>query len=194
MSPAKEWAALSTRKWDVRVASPRKLFRALHDFLDQWRYVHEYEPLRAEADALSGTAVFKSRLVGKIDTPRRDCPYLAFGIVLLPTILLTSLGMRFIRASRYTQRTVATIGIEGEAYLPRAQVEGAGQNEVPDVISDARITLDITAGAARGDYGIWKPTDVRRELARLAEEKQQLETSLSDLLTELALPLEDTAA
>jgi hypothetical protein len=193
MSTAKARAGLSTCKWDVRVASPRRLFRALHDFLDEWGYLHEYEPLRVEADALSGTAVFKSQLLGKIDTPKRDRPYLVFGIILLPTLLLTSLGTRFIRASRYTRRTLATIGVEGEAYLARGEAQGAAQDDVPDVVSDARITLDITAGAARGDFAIWKPTDNKRELARLVEEKRQLEGAISAVLAGMALPLEEAA-
>jgi hypothetical protein len=174
------------RKWDVRVASPRKLFRALHDFLDDRGYVHEYEPLKAEPDAIGGTAVFKSELLGKSDSPRRDWAYLLFGIFLLPTILLTTLGIRFIRQSRYTMRTIARIGVEGEAYLAKGGTQGTVQSEVLDVVSDARITLDVEAGAARDEYKIWRPTENRRELIMVAEERQKLEDDLFGLLLRIS--------
>ncbi|MCJ7522906.1 MAG: hypothetical protein MUP21_11935 [Dehalococcoidia bacterium] len=174
------------RKWDVRIASSRKLFRALHDFLDDRGYVHEYEPLKAEPDAIHGTAIFKSELLGKSDFPKRDWAYLVFGILLLPTILLTNLGIRFIKQSRYTMRTIARIGVEGEAYLAKEGAQGTVQSEVLDVVSDARVTLDVTAGAARGEYKIWRPTENKRELIRVAEERQKLEDGLFGLLLRIS--------
>jgi hypothetical protein len=173
------------RKWDVRIASPRKLFRALHDFLDERGYTHEYEPLRAEPDAISGTAIFKAGLLGKSDSARRDSAYLAAGILLLPAILLTSLGIRFVRQSRYYMRTLVSIGVEGEAYLAKGAAPGVGQNEVLDVVSEVRITLEVTAGVAQYDYDIVKPTDNKRELMALEEERRRLEEDLSEMLTDM---------
>ena len=172
-------------KWDVRVASPRKLFRDLHDFLDEHEYEHKYEPLKSEPDAIDGLAVFKSELLGRKDTPRRDWAYLIFGIILLPTILLTTLGIRFIRESRYTFRTIASIGVEGEAYLAKESIQDIGQSETLDVVSDARVTFNVKAGAARGDYGIWKPTDNKNDLTDLEEERNRLEEALSEYFAEI---------
>lgn len=172
-------------KKDIRVASPRKLFRDLHDFLDKHEYAHKYEPLRAEPDAIDGLAIFKNELLGKKDVQRRDRAYLLFGIILLPTLLLTSLGLRFIRQSSYTFRAVARIDVEGEAYLARESTKDAGQSETLDVVSDARITFELQAGAARGDYGIWRPTDSRRDLEALDEERRMLEEELAAYLDEI---------
>jgi len=169
-------------KKDIRVASPRKLFRDLHDFLDDHGYSHKYEPLKAEPDAIRGLAVFRSELLGKRESTRRDWLYLIFGIILLPTILLTNLGLQFIRQSRYTFRTAARIGVEGEAYLARESTPGAEQGENLDVVSDARVTFELSAGTARGDYGIWRPTDNRGDQAALEEERQKLEGELSKYL------------
>ena len=161
-------------KWDVRVASPRKLFRDLRYFLDEHEYEHKSEP-----DAIDGLAIFKSELLGRKDTQRRDWAYLIFGIILLPTILLTTLGIRFIKQSRYTYRTVASIGVEGEAYLAKESLQDIGRSETLDVVSDARVTLSLNAGAARGDYGIWRPTDNKHDLTSLEEERDRLEKALS---------------
>ena len=172
-------------KKDIRVASPRKLFRDLHDFLDKHEYMHKYEPLKAEPDAIDGLAIFKSELLGKKDVQRRDRAYLVFGIILLPTLLLTNLGLQFIRQSRYIFRATARIDVEGEAYLAKESTEDAGQSETLDVVSDARVTFELQAGAARGDYGIWKPTDSRRDLAALEEERRMLEEELAEYLSKI---------
>ena len=174
--------------WDVRVASPRKLTRALHDFLDERGYVCEYEPSEAEPDAGSGMAIFKSELIGKRDSPRRDLAYIVFGLLLLPTILLTTLGIQFLKASRYYLRTIARISVEAELHPTKGGGRGTVQREVLDVVSDARVTLDVTAGVAQGDYEIVKPTEDKRELVRLAGEQRELERQLSELLPTIALP------
>ncbi|MCJ7523230.1 MAG: hypothetical protein MUP21_13575, partial [Dehalococcoidia bacterium] len=54
-----------------------------------------------------------------------------------------------------------------------------------DVVSDARVTFELRAGTARGDYGIWKSTDNRGDRAALEEERQKLEEELSKHLDEL---------
>lgn len=180
-------------KWDVSVASPRKLFRALHDFLDEHGYVHEYEPLKAEPDAIGGMAIFRSGLVGKSDLPRSNLAYVVLGILLLLTIVLIPIGMRFLGQSRYHIRTIAKIGMEGEAYLAKGGTQGTAQGEALDVVSDARVTLDVTVGIAQGDYKILRPTEDKRELIRIAEEKQGLENALSELLLTIALPEVETS-
>jgi len=173
--------------WDVRVASPRRLLRSLHDFLDERGYVHEYEPTGAEADAISGVAVFKSELIGKRDSPRRDVAYVVFGLLLLPTILLTTLGIRFLKESRYYLRTIARISVEAELHPTKGGGQGAVRSEALDVVSDAKVTLDVTAGVAQGDYEIVRPTEDKRELMRLAEEQRELQRQLSELLPTIAV-------
>ena len=179
--------------WDGRVASTRKLTRALHDFLDERGYVCEYEPSGAEPDAGSGVAFFKSELIAKRDSPRRDLPYIVFGLLLLPTILLTTLGIRFLKESRYYLRTIARITVEGKVHPTRGGTQGAVQSEAPDVVADVRVTLEVTAGTAQGDYEIVRPTEDKRELARLAKEQRKLEKQLSKLLRTMALPGVETS-
>lgn len=174
--------------WDIRVASPRKLTRALHDFLDERGYVCEYEPSEAGPDAGSGVAVFKGELIAKRDSPRRDLAYIVFGLLLLPTVLLTTLGIQFLKASRYYLRTIARISVEGKVYPTKGEGRGTFQSGVLDVGSDVRVTLDMTAGVAQGDYEIVRPTEDKRELVRLAEEQRELERQLSELLPTIALP------
>jgi len=179
--------------WDVRIASPQKLTRALHDFLDERGYLCEYEPSEAEPNAISSKAIFKSELIGKRDSPRCDMAYIVFGLLLLPTILLTGLGIRFLKQSRYYLRTIARITVEGEVYPAKGGGQGAVQSEVLDVVSDARVTLDMTAGVAQGDYEIVRPTEDKRKLVRLAEEQRELERQLSELLATIALPKVDVS-
>ncbi len=179
--------------WVVRAASPRRLLLSLHDFLDERGYLCEYEPSEAEPNAGSGPASFKSELIGKRDSPRRDLPYIVFGLLLLPTILLTTLGIQFLKASRYYLRTIARISVEGEAYPTRGGGQGAAQSEELDVVCDARVTLDMTAGVAQGDYEIVRPTEDKRELVRLAEEQRELQRQLAELLHTIALPQVDAS-
>lgn len=174
--------------WDVRAASPRELTRALHDFLDEGGYVCEYEPSEPEPNASSGVAIFKTELIAKRDYPRRDLPYIVFGLLLLPTVLLTTLGIRFLKESRRYLRTIARITVEGEVHPTKGGGQGAVQSEGLDVISDARVTLDMIAGVAQGNYEIVRPTEDKRELARLAEEQRELERHLSELLPTIDLP------
>lgn len=174
--------------WDVRIASTRKLTRALHDFLDERGYVCEYEPSEAEPEAGSGVAIFKSELMTKRDSPRRDLPYIVFGLLLLPTILLTTLGIRFLKESRYYLRTIARIALEGEVHPTKGGTQGTVQSEAPGVVADIRVTLEVTAGTAQGDYEIVRPTEDKRELVRLAQERRELEEQLSELLRAMALP------
>ena len=172
--------------WDVRGASPRKLTRALHDFLDERGYVCEYEPPEDEPYAGSGVAIFKSELIGKKDSPRRDIAYIVFGLLLLPSILLTTLGIRFLKESRYYLRTIARISVEGEVYPTKGGEQGAVPSEALDIACNVSVALDVTAGVAQGDNEIVRPTEDKHELVRLAEEQRELERQLSELLPTIA--------
>lgn len=160
--------------WDVRVTSHRDLLGALRAFLDDRGYVHR----RAAADS----AGFRSELQGEKDLPKRDAAYMVVGIVLLPTVLLTTLGMTFIRQSRYSFRTVVRIGVEGETGFAAKVDLDMVDTEAADASGAVRVSLHVEAGAARDEGGIWRHTDDRREVARLAEERRRLEQGLSELL------------
>lgn len=180
-------------KWDVRVASPRKLFRALHDLLTECGYEHEYEPLKTDRDAISDVAIFDTELIGKKDYRERDLFRIILGVLLLFTIILIPLAIRLLKASRYSLRTIAKIGVEGEAYRTRVSARGTPQTETLDVVSDARVTLDVSAGVAEGDYEISRPAQSRRELARIAEERQEIKNSFEKLLSTKTTPILETS-
>ncbi|MEE8470040.1 MAG: hypothetical protein V3S51_01780, partial [Dehalococcoidia bacterium] len=176
----------STRsKLDVRVASPRRLFRSLHDFLEEDGYAHEYEPLKTERDAIGDTAIFNSQLVGRQDTQGRDVLSLLLGILLIFTILLIPLAIRLLRESRYTLTTIVEISVEGEAYRYRHGTNGATSSEVLDVVSDARVTLQVKTGLAGEESGISRPSRVRGERQRIAQEQQDLRDNFDQILISL---------
>jgi hypothetical protein len=179
-------------KMDVRVASPRKLFRDVHDFLEEDGFGHDYEPLKAERDAIGDVAIFKSELAGKMDSQARDVFSLILGILLIFTIVLIPLAIRLLRESRYTLRTVVEIGVEGEAYRYRHGTTGAAAIEVLEVVSDARVTLHVKTGVAADDAEISRPSRVRGERRRIALEQQDLRESFERLLISKALPILET--
>ena len=180
-------------QWDLRAASFRNLVARLRDFLDERGYVHEYELLKAEVDSTTGVTVFKCRLVGKREIPKRDLPYLVFGFLLLPTIVLTSLGIRFVRESRYSLRTVVNITVEGEGHIANRAAQVSMQSELPDMVMSASVALDVRAGAALGDYEIVRPTEDKHEMMKTAEEQRDLENGLSELLSTIALREEEVS-
>lgn len=176
-------------KLDVRVASPRRLFRALHDFLEEGGYAHEYEPLKAERDAIGDTAIFNSELVGRQETQGRDVLSMILGILLIFTIILTPRAIRLLRESRYTLTTIVEIGVEGEAYRYRYGTTGTTSSEVLDVVSDARVTLLVKTGIAGNESEISRPSRVRGERRKVAQEQQDLRDAFDHLLIALALPI-----
>ncbi|UCG84367.1 MAG: hypothetical protein JSW38_06020 [Dehalococcoidia bacterium] len=180
-SPEPQVASMSFYR-DIKVASLRKLLSGLHALLDARGYIYEYDPQETEIAAIDNIAGFKDGLVSRRDSPRRDRAYLVLGIILLPTILFTTLGISFIRQSRYTLRTVVSISVERETHHAEDNKQGQVQGEVPDTLSNARITVELRAGTAKGDTDIWKPADTRREVIRLVEERRLLEEGLSELL------------
>lgn len=164
--------------WDVRVASCRRLLGSLRELLIGRGYV-----LKSAPALPAGPSFFASELVCEKDSPKRDAAYLGLGIALLPTLLLTNLGVNFIRQSRYTFRTVVRIGVEGTTL----QCPDAGLEDAP---ADVRIVLRVEAGPAREEGGgIWRSTDDRREVARLADERRRLERDIAESLRSIeALP------
>ena len=108
----------------------------------------------------------------------------AFSII---TIVLIPWAIQLLKASRYTLRINARIIVEGEAYLAKGGGQDTLQSEVLDVVSDARVTLDVRAGVAHGDYKILRLIEDRRELMKIEEEKRDLENGLSELLLTIAL-------
>jgi hypothetical protein len=161
----------ATAEWNVRVSSCPLLLRALQELVVERGYVSDGEQLPPEA-AAAGPGDYRGEVTGEKDSPKRDLPYLALGIALLPTVLLTTLGISFIRQSRYTFRTVVRIGVEGASR---------------DAGGEVRIVLQLEAGAARDGGGIWRPTDHRGELARLAGERRRLEQRVTDLLRSMTV-------
>lgn len=162
--------------WDLRVASCRRLLASLRELLIGRGYV-----LRSAPDDFAGSSAFSGELLGEKDSLRRDAAYLGLGITLLPTLLLTSLGINFIRQSRYTFRTVAGIGVEG---APQPCPD-AGADDAP---ADVRIVLRMEAGPPREGGGIWRPTGDRREVARLADERRRFEQDITELLRSMEVP------
>ena len=169
---------------DIKAASQQNLLRVLHGFLDERGYTHKHKSCEAERNSIDGSTGLKDELIYKRDTSRRDRAYLVLGIILLPTILLTTLGLSFIRESRYTLRTVVSIYVEEEARLSENNMRDSAKGELPDTASDVRVTVHLRAGTAKGGMDIWKPADTRREVSRLAAERRLIEERLSELLLE----------
>ncbi len=188
MSLTKLEVSSAQSKWDIRVSSPRKLFRALHDFLDERGYEHAYEPLRAERDAINDTAIFNTELIGRRDCRERNRFKLILGVSLFFTIVLIPLAMHLTKASRYSIRTIARIGVEGESYRTKLRAQGITQREELDVVSDARVTFNAKTGVVETGYGMLKPAKGKRELKRVEEEQRELECGFAEVMFTMSLP------
>ena len=185
----------SSGKWDVRTGSPRKLWRSLHDFLDDNGFTHEYRELRLVESPIEGTATFSDSLVGHKDRQRPSSfsfLRVLVGILLCLTVLLIPLGMRLIGSRIKTVRTWVWMGVEGEVYRTRgADIRSSTRaSEVLDVVADARITLDILAGepSEESDYEIAKPAEDRGEIAVVRREFEELSYQVDQLLPGETLP------
>ena len=185
----------SSGKWDVRTGSPRKLWRSLHDFLDDNGFAHEYRELRFAESPIEGTATFSDSLVGHKDRQRPSS--LSFlrvlvGILLCLTVLLIPVGVPLVKSRIKTVRTWAWIGVEGEVYRTRGadMRSSTHASEVLDVVADARITLEILAGepSEEDDYQIARPTEDRREITVVRREFEQLSYQVDQLLPGETLP------
>ena len=181
-------------KWDVRTGSPRKLWRALHDFLDDNGFEHKYEELEPRDSPIEGTAIFSSTLAGQRDHKKR-APFwilrILIGCLLCLTIILIPLGLALIRSSIKTIRTWVRISVEGEVYRARGtDINTAHAAEVLDVVADTRVTLDVQAGEASKDsgYKIKGLTEDKREIQKLGHEFQELKHELDKLLPKVSLP------
>jgi len=187
-------------RWDVRTGSPRKLWRSLHDFLEDSGFAHEYHELILAESPIEGTATFSDWLVGHKDRQRLSSFWLLrilVGTLLCVTILLIPLGMPLVRSRTRTVRTWARIGVEGEVYRTRgADMRSSHASEVLDVAADARITLDILGGepgkagetGKDSDYEIAKPTEDRGEIKAVRHEFEELRYRVDQLLPGETLP------
>ena len=183
---------MKVEKWDVRVASPRKLHRALHDFLTDNEYKHEYEPLQLEEGKIEGTATFQRSLIGQRDVKRRRrWGLLIVGVFLCLLIVLIPIGLWLIRRSGGKLRTKVVLDIEGEVYRARGTQTGLGHTaEVLDVVADARITLKVEMGRPDNEdvYRIAEPTKDKKELETLTRQVDDMEKRLRQLLPRIVLP------
>jgi len=184
----------SSGKWDVRTGSPRKLWRSLHDFLDENGFAHDYHELRFSESPIEGTATFSDSLAGHKDRQRPSS--LSFlrvllGVILCLTVLLIPAGTRLIRSRVKTVRTLAYISIEGEVFRTKdSDVRNTRLSEVFDLIADARITLDILAGEPSEDseYEMVTQTEDRGEIAVVRHEYEELCYQVDQLLPGETLP------
>ena len=181
-------------RWDVRTGSPRKLWRSLHDFLEDSGFAHEYHELLLADSPIEGTATFSDWLVGHKDRQRLSSFWflrVLVGTLLCVTILLIPLGVPLIRSRIKTVRTWARISVEGEVYRTRgADMRSSHASEVLDVAADARITLDILGGEPSKDssYEIARPTEDRGEIKAVRHEFEELQYRVDQLLPGETLP------
>lgn len=180
-------------KWDIRTGSPRKLWRALHDFLDDHGFEHEYEELKPEGSPIEGTATFSDCLSGQRD--REERAYFWFlrtliGVLLLLTIILIPLGLALIRSRLKIIRTIVEIDVEGEVYRARgADIDTSRAAEVLDVVADTRVTLQAWSGEpiGNGEDEI-RLTEDEREFTEFKQEFEELSYRLEEILPRLSLP------
>ena len=180
-------------KWDVRTGSPRKLWRALHDFLDDNGFEHKYEELQPRDSPIEGTATFSDSLIGRRDREKR-APFwflrILIGFLLCLTIILIRSGLALIRSRLKTVTTWVRIGVEGEVYRARgADINTSHAAEVLDVVADTRITLQAWASEPikKRDDEI-RLTKDETEITKLRHEFEELSHSLDKLLPRVSLP------
>jgi len=180
-------------KWDVRTGSPRKLWRALHDFLDDNGFEHKYEELKPEGSPIDGTATFKNYLIGQKDREKRASFWflrILIGLLLCLTIILIPLGLALIGSSLKTVRTKVRIDVEGEVYRARgADINTSHAAEVLDVVADTRVTLQAWVGEPIKK----KENEIRLakdegEITKLRHDFEELSHRLDELLPKVSLP------
>ena len=184
-----------TARWDIRTGSPRKMWRTLHDLLDDLGFAHVYDELKLEGSPIEGTATFSDYLIGYREgkeTASLGLLRVLFGVLLCLTLLLAPFGVRLIRSRTREVRTWATVSMEGEVYRIRgANVSSARAAEVLDVVADARVRLDIDgAGPEMEDHEQLSPAGPRTR-SGMFEEFQELESGLRALLPTQTLPSTD---
>lgn len=210
----KDFRLLIQYKWDVRVGHPRKLFRAVQDFLDDCGYEHgEPRELKPVEDPIEGTAQFEDIVTGKRD-------YIRWSMVqLIASLVLALVGFAFLviyaqssyqwqlyigaamlvlaiplaLTSRSTMRRVISIRLAGESYRASAYGEASdrSQREVLGIVSDARLTVTAVVGKLAHEDWVRKPTRDRKEWATLENDVRKIRAKVDELLPRLALPIVD---
>jgi len=186
-------------KWDVRTGSPRRLWRALHDFLDDNGFEHEYEELKFEQSPIDGTATFSDSLLGQREYQRRASLWFlreVVGVVLCLTVILITVGLALMRSSVKTLRTTVRIDVEGEVYRTRgASIDTARAEEILDVIADTRITMQVWGGepAEESKYDIRRTTTDHREIVKLEKRFKELSERLDGTLPRVSLTRVDSS-
>ncbi len=192
MDSSQAMASFQHRWDDIRVSSPRKLYRALDNFLTDNGYEHKYKPLELGPSPIEGTATFHDSLEGKRDVKRRRrWGLLIAGIFLCLLIVFIPIGIKLIKKSGGILRTKIVIKVEGEAYRARgAETQASHEAEVLDVAADARITLKAESGRAddKDPYAIVEKTKDKKEIETLKIHFEDLEKRLRQLLPAIALP------
>jgi hypothetical protein len=180
-------------KWDIRTGSPRKLWRTLHDCLDEGGFEHDYQELKFVESPIEGTATFSDGMVGSADHERRASLWLArtlLGVALCLTILLIPAGLMLIRSRVVSVRTIARVGVEGEVYRTRGGgMTATRAQEVLDVAADVRVILEVRAGVpGEGVYDIGREVGGGDDLTRLRHTFGELRDGLQGRLLPAAYP------
>ena len=174
-------------RWDVRTGSPRKLWRTLHDFLNDNGFRHDYEELRLEESPIEGTATFSDTLSGhrsRILPASGQLLRTIGGVLLCLTVALIPLGRKLLRSRTKTVWTSASLSVEGEVFRTRgANLRTHTAAEIVDIVADVRVTLDIVSGEPDANNptllrSAWAP----REIQMAILEFQELEAGLAGLL------------
>ena len=181
-------------KWDIRTNNPRRLWRALHDFLDDNEFEHEYSELKFTESPIAGTATFSDLLSGQKDIEERanSCFLrILIGCLLSVTIVLMPFGLELIRSCTRRLRTIIEVNIEGEVYRARAtDINTSRAAEVVDVVADARIALMSWAGEPIGDNEIKFIKD-QRATTKFEQEFETLSHRFDELLPQVSLIMID---
>lgn len=182
------------KRWDRKTGSPRKLWRAINDFLTDNRYHYrdpEYEDLKFDPSSIEGTAIFSRSTKSWRDKQRPLNIWLFLsGVLLCLTIIFIERGLKRIEKSRAPVRFKVEIAIEGEVYRARGSgSDGISTSEVLDVVADTRIVLNGWVGRAiKGTWGKLDPTDRNaRETESFANEWEELRRKFDDLLPQITL-------
>ena len=175
-------------RWNLRVRSPRELYWKLHEFLESEHWEHEYKPLEPQHDAIDGSALFNSRLIGMHDSH----PWwrILLGILACLTIILIPVGRCLFRS----QRVAIIIEVEGESYRARgAKALSTQGKEVLDVVSDCRVILRLNAGkvvkSEKTNEETIKPTRNQKKIQELDRTITILKKKIDkEILPKIVLP------
>ena len=182
-------------KWDIRTGSPRKLWRTLHDFLDDNGFAHEYEELMLSDSPIEGTATFSDWLVGQREHQERASLWFlrtVVGLLLCLTIVLIPVGLALIRSNLKKVRTWIRIGVEGEVYRVRgANRSDTHATEFYDVIADVRVTMQVEMSALlkKAEGEIERAIESQQDVEDLRYEFKELTDRLDYLLPTVTLPV-----